>query len=285
MQVNPPRVASSELWWNSLDADGSVWMHVRLDLDEMRIIEATDGPLADRLLSIFKVLFRFKPSLRDLLLTETTSLPTAAPYWVIRTELSFHRQWGLGTSSTLISLIAQWCDISPYVLLDQTFGGSGYDVACAQAEGPIFYERLPDQFPVFRPAPFHPVFADQLYFTYLGQKQDSRSAIRAWRSQMQDPGLIEAISSISMAMTEVQQLQAFVGLMEEHEILLSRHLHIPALKEQRFEGCPFAIKSLGAWGGDFILIAADNPFLEIKDYFELHGCGPTLKYSEMALGV
>ncbi|MEL6275949.1 MAG: hypothetical protein AAFU03_12675, partial [Bacteroidota bacterium] len=49
------------------------------------------------------------------------------------TVLQFDQNWGLGSSSTLISLLSRWLGVDPFILLKKTFGGSGYDVACAQA--------------------------------------------------------------------------------------------------------------------------------------------------------
>ena len=56
------------------------------------------------------------------------------------TRLDFDPNWGLGSSSTLIANLAQWANVNPYELLKLTFGGSGYDLACATAEGPIYYQ-------------------------------------------------------------------------------------------------------------------------------------------------
>ena len=47
--------------------------------------------------------------------------------------------WGLGSSSTLISLLSQWSGVAPEKLLSTSFGGSGYDVACATAKDAIIY--------------------------------------------------------------------------------------------------------------------------------------------------
>jgi hypothetical protein len=48
----------------------------------------------------------------------------------ITTHLNFPKKWGLGTSSTLINNIAQWLQIDAFTLLNNSFGGSGYDIAC-----------------------------------------------------------------------------------------------------------------------------------------------------------
>jgi hypothetical protein len=63
---------------------------------------------------------------------------------IISTQLTFPRQWGLGTS-TLIN-IAQWTQINAFTLLKSSFGGSGYDIACAQNDEPIIYQIV-DQEP------------------------------------------------------------------------------------------------------------------------------------------
>jgi hypothetical protein len=51
---------------------------------------------------------------------------------IILLQLSFPKKMGLGTSSTLINNIAQWLQIDAFTLLNNSFGGSGYDIACAQ---------------------------------------------------------------------------------------------------------------------------------------------------------
>ena len=90
----------------------------------------------------------------------------------ITTQVDFPREWGLGTSSTLVSLLAQHTAVSPYQLLADTFGGSGYDIACAIADGPIRY-RLADGIPYAQPTQFKPPFLDQLYLVYSGKKKTS----------------------------------------------------------------------------------------------------------------
>jgi hypothetical protein len=57
--------------------------------------------------------------------------------YIITTQLTFQKKWGLGTSSTLINNIAQWLQIDAFTLLNNSFGGSGYDIAPKQQ--PILY--------------------------------------------------------------------------------------------------------------------------------------------------
>jgi hypothetical protein len=68
--------------------------------------------------------------------------------------------------------------------------------------------------------------------------------------------------------------------MEYHEILLSEVLKTITIKEQLFSDFEGVIKSLGAWGGDFIMVLSkDDP----KQYFYENGYGVVLKYDEVVL--
>ena len=55
----------------------------------------------------------------------------------VETQLEFPREWGLGSSSTLISNLGLWAETDPYDLLSATLGGSGYDIAAARSESPF----------------------------------------------------------------------------------------------------------------------------------------------------
>ena len=98
------------------------------------------------------------------------------PYLNFETQLEFPREWGLGSSSTLIASVARWAGIDPFQLLEDTFGGSGYDIACANSQHPVLFQRRQGQ-PSYVEVPYVPVFADHICFAFLGHKQDSRAGI------------------------------------------------------------------------------------------------------------
>ena len=58
------------------------------------------------------------------------------------------------------------------------------------------------------------------------------------------------------------------SLVEEHEALLSNHLQLPRVQEVLFSTCPGKVKSLGGWGGDFVLL---TQFRESQSWLENHG--------------
>jgi hypothetical protein len=43
------------------------------------------------------------------------------------------------------------------------------------------------------------------------------------------------------------------------------------------------VKSLGAWGGDFILAASPDQDTQVKDYFETKGFQPVFSLKEIAI--
>src|SRR5207344_923112 len=83
--------------------------------------------------------------------------------YTVETKLTFPKFWGLGTSSTLINNIGQWLNIDAFELLQNSFGGSGYDIACAQNDSAIVYQ-LEDGKPTVTPILFNPSFTDKIHF-------------------------------------------------------------------------------------------------------------------------
>jgi hypothetical protein len=68
--------------------------------------------------------------------------------------------------------------------------------------------------------------------------------------------------------------------MEKHESIMSEVLETITIKEALFDDFKGVIKSLGAWGGDFVLVASkDNP----RGYFNERGFETILRYDEMIL--
>jgi hypothetical protein len=72
----------------------------------------------------------------------------------------------------------------------------------------------------------------------------------------------------------------FTQLLNQHETVLSALLKTETVKHTLFPDFEGAIKSLGAWGGDFVLvISKENP----KKYFVAKGYETVIPYSEMIL--
>ena len=200
--------------------------------------------------------------------------------FVIKTNLTFPRNWGLGTSSTLINSVASWAKVDAFKLLWNSFKGSGYDIACAQNDTPIFYQ-IENKKPVVEQVAFNPSFKENLFFVHLNQKQDSKEGIAKFReSNINFDQEINRISEISDAFLKVESLEEFESLIVDHEEIISSIIKLKPVKEKLFPDYFGAVKSLGAWGGDFVLVTGDA---STPSYFKNKGFKTILTYKEMVL--
>ena len=199
----------------------------------------------------------------------------------IITALEFDRDWGLGSSSTLINNLAQWLEINPYLLLEKTMGGSGYDIAAAQYNGPIYYERN-GHHPRVTPVAFSPDFKEQLFFVHLNQKQNSRTAISNYQKQGTiSPAVKDRLIAIGIEIAQTNELEHFCDLLKEHEEITAAFLNQIPVQKSLFPDFIGQVKSLGAWGGDFVLAAGDSA---VKAYFEAKGFRTVIPYKDFILG-
>lgn len=256
--------------WKSFTEDDCCWYAEKFQLHENGIPTAFNQEkpeVSARLIEIFSILQKKKPDL------------FSTGGYEIETKLFFPQDWGLGSSSTLINNLAQWAQVDPYELLAETFGGSGYDLACAQHDKPIIF-RLHDGNPEVEEVDFNPSFANKLFFVHLNKKQNSREGIAHYRKQNSalKANAIQHISLLTEKFLESQQLSDFETLLTEHEQILSEVLDLPPVKSNLFSDYPGAIKSLGAWGGDFVLATGDE---EAREYFRRKGYYTIVGFKEM----
>ena len=76
-------------------------------------------------------------------------------------------------------------------------------------------------------------------------------------------------------------IDEFEELIEEHESIISKITKQETVKSRLFNDYTFgSIKSLGAWGGDFVLVTGTK---ENMSYFENKGYHTIITYKEMIL--
>lgn len=257
------------LEWTSLDEKDNEWFRGSFNLEALTLISSTDDVISNTLITLLSEAKAQNPEF----LKNIDGLK-------VETYLSFPRLWGLGSSSTLINNIAQWAQVDAYRLLNNAFGGSGYDIACAQHNSPIFYQ-LKNNIPKVEEVPFNPSFKNSIYFVYLNQKQSSKAAIATYRQQKFDTdSLLENISVITKQMATSSSLSVFESLMLEHEEILSKVLGLQTIKSKLFPDYSGAVKSLGAWGGDFIMATGGE---KTPSYFKSKGFETIFSFSELVL--
>lgn len=207
------------------------------------------------------------------------SFLTNSKGFTISTKLDFPRDWGLGTSSTLINNIAQWATVDAFELLKTSFGGSGYDVAAANSDSPILY-KLENGNPEFRKVHLPWDFMNSLFFVHLNKKQDSKEGIARYKNASVNEKTLQRISDINNKLLMCYSLSDFEKLMNIHEEIISEIINLPTIKKQLFSNYPNTIKSLGAWGGDFVLVTGD---VSDMDYFRKKGFETIIPFKEMVL--
>ncbi|MGY0391703.1 GYDIA family GHMP kinase [Bizionia sp. KMM 8389] len=260
--------SSNHIVWTSLDEQSAIWFETDLEISNEGISsQKKDCPVTKRLIQIFNAVEKLKPGF-------------IKPGLKLTSKLTFPRNWGLGSSSTLLNNIATWAEINPYTLLEATFGGSGYDIACASNNTAITYS-LENQVSLVNPVTFNPIFKDKLYFIYLNKKQDSREGIATYRNTVKNNlSAISEINQITDAIVSCKELSNFNSLLASHETIIADLTKQTPVKTRLFSDYTGAIKSLGAWGGDFILASATENTIP---YFKEKGYNTILKYEDIIL--
>ncbi len=285
LEVEELDSSNNRLHWEAFRPEGK-WFSATLNRETLEIIDCDNHPKAEKLTQILKIVKQLNPNAfegNDLKLT---------------TRLGFDPNWGLGSSSTLISNLARWANVNPYELLKPTFGGSGYDLACAKAGQPIYYQlagfdcfvprdakQQSEPIPKVEPVDFNPSFAENLFFVYQGQKQSSSKEIKAFLEKTDPVGLqkdMDSVSWITRAVPQCQNLGEFGMLMQCHERIIARCIGQEPV-QKRFPDFNGTLKSLGAWGGDFVLAATEWDESHVRGYFQEKGLEVVLKYQDLVL--
>ena len=246
------------LTWTALDVHGNAWLQG---------VVAEDGALG-----LVRACIQAALELRG-----ETTWPTGQ----VETRLEFERHWGWGSSSTLIALIAQWLDVDALALHFEVSKGSGYDVACATAPGPLFFKRHGNHAHV-HPADLRSWPTDALYLVYLGQKKDSQDALAKYLKKPMDAEALQTLSAFSERFEGATTAEELAQACVDHEAFLAPHLGIPSPVEELCQNAYAGGKSLGAWGGDFALMVSQKP--NALEYLQSHDLGPVFSWKEVCLG-
>jgi len=264
------------LHWKSLDVAGNVWADMTFTLPDLKIRSSSFANHKD---SEKKIAETLQQILIEAKLLKPGFLENESGY-SIETRLSFSADWGLGSSSTLINNIARWAQVDAFALSGKTLGGSGYDIACAKSDQPITYQLIEGTAQINK-VHFDPCFKENLYFIYLNKKQNSREGIEKFRlSKFDDKSLVEEISTITKKILSSHRLTDFEKLLHDHEEIIAGILSTEPVQKRLFPDYFGQIKSLGAWGGDFILATGNE---QTPAYFKNKGYHTVFPYSTMIL--
>lgn len=270
LEVSTSPATTLQIHWQSFDWQQRCWLELVLDVSCFSEEYLPENNETGRLIELLRAARRLNPQF----LSRNESI-------AVRSFLEFPADWGLGSSSTLIHNIASWADVNPFALLDLTFGGSGYDIAVAQAGTPVVFYRK-NGLPHIQKVVFKPPFQDQLYFVHLNRKQDSREGIARYQQLSSDKStIINRLNSLTQILLTTRVLSDFEQILMMHEDIISESIQLPKVKDTYFSDYWGMVKSLGAWGGDFVLASSSRTKDETYYYFHQKGYTTILPYQEM----
>lgn len=262
-----PILRSEEIHWQSFDNLGQCWIEGKWSVPErkwLNINDETSGKiLSDMFYNLEEQGFRINGGLH------------------LTFQLDFPRNWGLGSSSTLISLLSQFTGADPYAILNASLGGSGYDIACATAHCPILYQLNPSGRTI-KEVEWKSELQENLYFVHLGKKMNSRIGIQQYKNAGEDKKQwIPELDDVTKKWLECFDFDEMEYLMGVHEAIVSRVLGLEKVKDLLFDDYWGAVKSLGAWGGDFVMVSTDDTRENTEAYFREKGFPVFISYHEM----
>ncbi|MEN8138488.1 MAG: GYDIA family GHMP kinase [Bacteroidota bacterium] len=261
------KTETENIIWKSYTVDDDLWFECVFD-NNFTPITYSDKNTADVLSTFLRIALSLNP---DFLNVARGSM--------VETHLEFHRSWGLGSSSTLISNIAQWAKVDPFVLQQESFPGSGYDIACALSNKPIVYQ-IKNKEASYVTLKFHPSFSGEIFFIHLNKKQNSREGINIYREFKGDiETKILLANDFTKDFVECEDTDSFRRLMAKHESLISEIIDQLPVKQKLFPDFKGSVKSLGAWGGDFVMAVGKNT----ENYFKNKGYNTVIPYDKMVL--
>lgn len=253
--------------WKALDEQGNAWLELKLS--EHLEIQGEADDKATFLAGVLRRAFLFR---------EVTDLDHG---YEITTQLDYPRLWGLGSSATLYAFLGDLLQVDPYTLFFATSKGSGFDIACATSETPLFY-RVSEQQPYVLPAEISPAIKEKLLFVYRGNKQDSLREVSRVDANVFTTGIQDKISQIATSAAASNDIQEWIKLMNEHEEILSGIIGLEKVKPSLFPDFDGSIKSLGAWGGDFVMATSAHLTLEeMTGYFMRKGYPIVKRWNEL----
>ena len=249
---------------------GKPWFKAELDCETLKIKTSSDTEVAQRLQKLLKAIQILKPEIFNKEFS-----------YNITCDIQFKLNWGWGSSSTLISNLANWAGIDPFRLHKQVSSGSGYDIAASLSPTPLIYQITNGSHQINQ-VEFNPSFKEYIYFIYLGRKQNSeRSIDENIASVKKNVKLIPVISDITEKIAREKNVNEFIRSIIEHEELLSTVLNMTRIRNKYFSDFRGEIKSLGAWGGDFAMVVSPLELVYVKQYFKEKNLDTIFRFDEV----
>lgn len=265
LEVQPRRLDRYLLWeaWY-----GQVlWFTARLRLPELLIDHSSDRFRANFLLRVLQSAVQLGGQ-----------VPEPAN---IVCRIDFSPEWGLGSSSSFIALVARWIGVDPFTLHQKVSKGSGYDVVCALSDHPLVFQRFNGGY-VTEKVDFDSPVLSRLFLIYRNKKLPTEGHIEkvsGWETRLREAeGEISSLTGEWLNATSLEELGRITVL---HEQLIASATGMKPVQQSLFPDFEGYIKSLGAWGGDFLLAFSPNGEAYLRNYFARQGYMVSFRYVDL----
>ena len=251
--------------WESYDQNHKKWFSVEFNLPYITIVgEKTEQKVF--LKKILDFVIKKKPKIFD----NNIGLK-------IKTRMDFERKWGLGSSAILINNLSNYFGLNPFEVSKNVTNSSGADIASVVTSKPITFLSSNEKL-LYKHVNFNPEFSKNLLFVFLNKKQSSSKEVEKFKSLKINESEINTITQITNEILDCKVIDDFNYLINEHEEIVSRKIKRKTVKNLLFKDFRGSIKSLGAWGGDFILACSEN---NSKNYFKRKGFETSFSFNNM----
>jgi mevalonate kinase len=251
----------------SFDENNNIWFSASYDIPNFKTLSTSDPAISDTFCSL-------------LLEISKENQAIFAHGWEMIFTLDFNRAWGLGTSSTLVSIMAAWAKIDPFLLQFKIFGGSGYDIACASATGPILYQLVQKE-PYFVHTKWEISDTENMVCVYLNQKKNSRSSLFSIKDNVPSSVQLEEMNALTETILNAKSSADLIPNFKLHERLISQFTGFIPIQDSLFPDFQGVVKSLGAWGGDFIFAISPLGPEYTKSYFGQKGYTTQFSFDQL----
>lgn len=241
-------LAEKKIVWQAEDHLGATWIEAHFD-ERLRYL---GGAKNEQVVFLEKLLALLFPGGLE-------------QGYALQFKIDFNRDWGLGSSSTLIALLAQWRGLDAMDLFFASLTGSGYDVAVGMEQCPLLY-RLENGQPSWEKVSL-PAFLGDTYLVYLNQKQRSDREVKRFKNRKVSPENLATVDRLSEELLRLEGLDAWDEWCAAHEKVTAQSIGLETIKS-KFPAFKGGIKSLGAWGGDFAWFSRTEniPYLQEQGY-------------------
>ena len=255
----------SSILWESYDQNNSKWFSAKFNLPDLAI----QGEETKEKIFLKKIL--------DFIVKKNPKSFENNSGINIKTRMDFNRSWGLGSSAILINNLSSYFGLDPFEVSKNVTNSSGADIASTKISKPIIFS-VNDKKPYYKEVNFNPPFLKNLLFVFLNKKQSSEKEVEKFKKIRVEDDEIRIISKITNQILNCKKIDDFNDLIEKHESIISSKIKKETVKNLLFKDFNGSIKSLGAWGGDFVLACGQN---NLKKYFKNKGFGISFSFNEM----